>query len=239
MATTLFPALRQRPWYHAVMWSFSSVGLLVFSGWLTYATFEDVRLHAYSLPPTPPEVARDVIVRDVADRLGRRASFRILLLTDEFRWRLNSFDALENGGSQPLFTTEMKAVLNDAKEIICIGTSSEEIPTGVSHGRGRTGEEWRAGRRAEQIAVWVRSALSKPLPVRKLNIGHHAPTGRTRNTSDQRRVVIILVLDQDDGTAIDEALRTAMSDEGLRTPIFRTLLTQYSLASNKTFTWVP
>jgi hypothetical protein len=221
------------------MWSFSSVGLLVFSGWLTYATFEDVRLLAYSLPPTPPEVARDVIVRDVADRLGRRASFRILLLTDEFRWRLNSFDALENGGSQPLFTTEMKAVLNDAKEIICIGTSSEEIPTGVSHGRGRTGEEWRAGRRAEQIAVWVRSALSKPLPVRKLNIGHHAPTGRTRNTSDQRRVVIILVLDQDDGTAIDEALRTAMSDEGLRTPIFRTLLTQYSLASNKTFTWVP
>ena len=237
---TQFPALRRwRPWHHAIMWSFSSVGLLVFSGWLTYATFDEVRRHAHSLPPTPPEVTRDLIVRDAADRLGRRASFRILLLTDEFRWRLSSFNSLENGGARPLFTAEMKAVLNNAAEIICVGASSEEIPAGVPVRRGRTGEEWRAGRRAEQIAVWVRSALSKPIPVRKLNIGHHAPTGRMRDTSDQRRVVIILVLDHDDGTEIDEALRTAMSDESLRTPIFRTLLTQYSLTSNKTFTWVP
>ena len=239
MATTLFPALRRRPWHQAIMWRLSSVGLFVFSGWLTYATFDEMRRHAYSLPPTPPEVTRDLIVRDAADRLGRRASFRILLLTDEFRWRLSSFNSLENGGARPLFTSEMKAVLNNAAEIICVGASSEEIPTGVPVGRGRTGEEWRAGRRAEQIAIWVQSALAKPLPVRKLNIGHHAPTGRRRNTSDQRRVVIILVLDHDDGAQIDEALRTAMSDEGLRTPIFRTLLTQYSLASNKTFTWVP
>jgi hypothetical protein len=221
------------------MWGFSSVGLLVFGGWLTYATFDEVRRHAHSLPATPPEVTRDLIVRDASDLAGRRASFRILLFTDEFRWRLNSFDSLENGGTRPLFSSEMKAVLNDAAEIICVGASSEEIPAGVPAGRGRTGEEWRAGRRAEQIAVWVRSALSKPIPVRKLNIGHHAPSGRISDTSDQRRVVIILVLNHDDGTRIDEALRTAMSDESLRTPIFRTLLTQYSLGSSKTFTWVP
>lgn len=240
MATTLLSTLRRwRSRRHAVAWSLSSGGLLMLSGWLTYATFAEVRRQTHAFPPTPPEVTRDLIVKDVADDLGRRASFRILLFTDEFRWRLSSFDSLENRTTRPLFTPEMKAVLNDAEEIICVGASSEEIPAGVPFDRGRTAEERRAGRRAEQIAVWVRSALSRPIPVRKLNIGHHVPTGRTSDTSDQRRVVIILVLDHDAGTRLDEALRTAMARESLRAPIFHTLLTQYSLASNHTFTWVP
>jgi len=219
----------------AFMWKASGVGLIAFSGWLTYATFVEVR----RLTLTPPEVAGDLVVRDAADRLGHRASFRILLFTDEFRWRLNSFASLENGSARPQFTPEMKAVLNDAQEIICVGTSSEELPAGVSPDQGRRQEERRAARRAEQIAVWVRSALSKPIPVRKLNIGHHAPTGRTRDTSDQRRVVIILVLDHDNDTKIDEALRAAMSRESGRTPIFDSLLTQYSLASSRKFSWIP
>src|SRR2546430_10739632 len=46
--------------------------------------------------------------------------------------------------------------------------------------------------------------------VRKLNIGHHAPTPHLRDTSDQRRVVIILVLERDEHTDIDQALRAAM-----------------------------
>jgi hypothetical protein len=90
----------------------------------------------------------------------------------------------------------MKAVLNSAQEIICVGASSEEVPEGLSLSSGRRWEERRAARRAERIAVWVREALSKPIPVRKLNVGHHAPTSRTRDTSDQRRVVIILVLER-------------------------------------------
>ena len=76
----------------------------------------------------------------------------------------------------PHFTDEMKAVLDSAHEIICVGASSEELPGGVSFKAGRAQEEWRAARRADRIAVWVRQALSRPVPVRKLNIGHHAPT---------------------------------------------------------------
>jgi len=224
---------------HAILWGLSGVGLFVFSGWLVYATSDEVRRFTLVLPPTPPEVTRDVVVRGAADLQGRRASFRILLFTDEFRWRLNSFDSLESGSAQPLFTPEMKAVLNDAEEIVCVGASSEEIPAGVSYDEGRASEERRAARRAEQIAVWVRGALSRPIPVRKLNVGHHARTGRTRDTSDQRRVVIILVLDHEDGTDIDQALRVAMAGESLRAPIFDELLTRYSLASGSAFTWVP
>jgi hypothetical protein len=240
VATALYPARRRwRSRRHSILWSLSTVALLVFSAVLASITREEFSRLTRVHPPTPPEVTRDLVVRNVADLMGRRASFRVLLFTDEFRWRLSSSESLENGSGQPVFTQEMKAVLNDADEIICVGASSEEIPSGVPFEEGRASEERRAGRRAEQIAMWVRAAVSKPIPVRKLNVGHHTPTGQNGDTSDQRRVVIILVLDRDEGTNVDEALRTAMARESLRAPIFDTLLTQYSLASRPGFAWVP
>jgi hypothetical protein len=211
---------------------------IALGGWLVYATLGDLA-HALVVRTTPPEVVRDVIIRDAEDLLGRQAMFRVLLFTDEFRWRLNSHDALNDGAGQPHFTPEMKAVLSSAKEIICVGASSEELPSGASRTDGRVREERRAARRAETIALWVRQALSNPVPVRKLNIGYHAPTRGAGDTSDQRRVVIILVLKQDEGTNIDQALRAAMERESPRAPIFDTLLTKYSLASGPAFTWVP
>ena len=122
--------------------------------------------------------------------------------------------------------------------LLCVGASSEEVSSGVSFEKGRAEEERRAARRAERIAVWVRGALTHPIPVRKLNVGHHAPTGQGRDTSNQRRVVIILVLDGDEKTDVDQALREAMAHESARAPIFDALLTQYFLANGPTFTWV-
>jgi hypothetical protein len=241
VAAITIPAPTRRCWrsqLHAFVWGLSAVGLVLFGGCLVYATVVEVRSLTRVLPPKPPEVARDVIVRSAEDLMGRRASFRILLFSDEFRWRLNSDEALERVTPRLDFTPEMKAVLNDAREIICIGASSEEIPVGVSFAKGRAAEEQRAARRAERIAWWVRGALSRPIPVRKLNIGHHAPTGRPRDTSDQRRVVIVLVLDRDERINIDEALRAAMTRESVNAPIFETLLTKYSLAGEKNFSWV-
>ena len=210
---------------------------VIAGGWLGVVTASEVR-QAWFVIPTPPEIVRDVVIRNVADENGRHATFRILLFSDEFRWRINSFDALEDAGRRPQFTPEMKAVLNSAKEIICVGASSEELPTGVSFAKGRAQEERRAARRAEKIAVWVREALNRPMPVRKLNVGHHAPTGMD-DTSDQRRVVIILVLDHDANANIDQSLRKAMAGESVRAPIFESLLTRYSLGGAESFTWVP
>jgi hypothetical protein len=210
---------------------------VIAGGWLGVATAAEVR-HAWLVVPTPPEIIKEVIVRNVSDDDGRKASFRIMLFSDEFRWRINSFEALEKAGKRPQFTPEMKAVLNNAKEIIVVGASSEEIPPGVAFALGRTQEEKRAARRAEKIAIWVREALNEPIPVRKLNVGHHAPTG-TDDTSEQRRVVIILVLESDDGANIDQSLRTAMTGEAARSPIFEHLLSKYSLGNQGSFTWVP
>ena len=215
-----------------------TIAWVIAGGWLAGATAGEVR-HAWYVVPTPPEVIKDVTIRNVPDEEGNKASFRIMLFSDEFRWRINSFDAVEaESGKRPQFTEEMKAVLNSASEVIVVGASSEEIPTGTSFPEGRAKEEKRAARRAEKIAVWVREALNRPIPVRKLNVGHHAPTG-TDDTSDQRRVVIILVLDHDEGTNIDQSLRSAMASQSVRAPIFEALLTRYSLGGGNNFTWVP
>lgn len=210
---------------------------VIAGGWLAGATAGEVR-HALFVVPRPPEVLKEVIVRNAKDDEGKRASFRIMLFSDEFRWRINSFDALEKAGKRPQFTDEMKAVLNSAKEIIVVGASSEEIPTGAGFAQGRQQEERRAARRAEKIAVWVRESLNEAIPVRKLNVGHHVPTG-TDETSDQRRVIIILVLDEEEGVNIDQSLRAAMAGEAVRAPIFEALLSKYSLGSQTSFTWVP
>jgi hypothetical protein len=210
---------------------------VISGGWLVGSTAGELRA-AWIVPPKPPEIARDIVIRKAADEEGRGTTFRILLFSDEFRWRINSFESLEQAGRRPHFTPEMKAVLNSAKEIITVGASSEEIPAGTSFGEGRSKEERRAARRAEQIAVWVREALDRPIPVRKLNVGHHAPTG-TDETSDQRRVVIILVLDHDEDANIDQSLRTAMAGEAVRAPVFEALLSKYSLGNQNSFTWVP
>jgi hypothetical protein len=215
-----------------------TVAWVIAGGWLAGATAGQVR-HAWYVVPTPPEVMKDVTVRNVKDDEGHKASFRIMLFSDEFRWRINSFDQVEApDGKRPQFTPEMKAVLNSAREVIVVGASSEEIPPGTSFPEGRSKEERRAARRAERIAVWVREALNTAIPVRKLNVGHHAPTG-SDETSDQRRVIIILVLDQDENTNIDQSLRTAMASQAVRAPIFEALLTKYSLGGGDRFTWVP
>jgi hypothetical protein len=237
----LAPQLQWRSRNAVVAWFLSLGALVMSSGWLVYATASELRFLIRAELPTPAEVTRDVVVRDAPDAIGRRASFRILLFTDEFRWRLSSHAELDAVPDRPHFTSEMKALLNSAEEVIAVGASSEEFASGVSAARGRALEERRAARRADRIALWIREVLSAPVPVRKLNVGHHAPTRGPRDpdTSDQRRVVIILVLDQEPGVNIDQALRAAMAQESVRAPIFEALLTRYSLSAGQSFTWVP
>jgi hypothetical protein len=194
---------------------------------LAYATFDEVDRLTRFRAPTPPEVTTDVIVRNAKDEEGNRASFRILLFTDEFRWKMSSSEELESF-DQPAFTPEMKSVLARAKEVAPV----------LAQQAARKKEETRAARRASRIALWVREALNKPIPIRKLNVGHHTSTRGADDTSDQRRVVIILVLDRQDGTNVDEALRAAMTHESVNSPIFKVLLSRYSLATGKSFTWV-
>ncbi len=224
--------------FAGIAWGLSTFAFVIAGVCLSYATVLEVDRLTRISTPQPPEVASDVIVRNAKDQQGRRASFRVLLFTDEFRWRMSSYESLESRIEEPAFTPEMKTVLDKAREIIVVGASSEEIVPGLSLEAARKREEERAAKRAERIAMWVRQALSKPVPVRKLNVGHHMPTEQADDTSDQRRVVIILVLERETGTNVDEALRSAMALESVNAPIFEALLTRYSLSAAKAFTWV-
>jgi len=231
----------ERRWSSArarIAWGVSTAAFVIAGVGLSYATVVEVDRLTRISTPKPPEVAHDVIVRNAKDQQGRRASFRVLLFTDEFRWRMSSYESLESRLDEPSFTPEMKAVLERAREIIVVGASSEEIVPGLSLEAGRKREEGRAAKRAERIATWVRAAITKPIPIRKLNVGHHMPTKAANDTSDQRRVVIILVLEREDGTDVDQALRAAMALESINAPVFEALLTRYSLSAFKTFTWV-
>ncbi len=234
-------ASSERRWhtvFAGIAWGLSTLAFVIAGVCLSYATVVQVDRLTRVSSPKPPEVASDVIVRNAKDQQGRRASFRVLLFTDEFRWRMSSYESLESSLEEPTFTPEMKAVLDKAREIIVVGASSEEIVPGLSLESGRKREEVRAGKRAERIAMWVRQAVSKPTPIRKLNVGHHLPTGNANDTSDQRRVVIIIVLEREDGTNVDQALRSAMAVESVNAPIFEALLNRYSLSAAKAFTWV-
>ncbi len=155
---------------------------MIAGGWLGVLTASELR-YLWSTPPTPPEVTHDLTVNNSADQKGRLASFRILLFSDEFRWRLNSFDEIEHSATQPNFTPEMKAVLNSAEEIICHRRQLRRAAERRQLRRSASAqEERRAARRAEKIAVWVREVLDRPIPVRKLNVGYHKPTGEPTPT---------------------------------------------------------
>ena len=53
-------------------------------GWLFGETAGKARA-AWLVVPTPPEIVRDVTIRNSPDDDGRRVSFRIMLFSDEFR----------------------------------------------------------------------------------------------------------------------------------------------------------
>ena len=237
MATNVQPRKGMRPLLAKFARYGATAAWAVAGIWLMGATANELRA-IWLVPPTPPEVSHDLIIRNAKDDEGKNTSFRILLFTDEFRWRINSFDAIEKEGARPHFTDEMKKVLNSAGRSSASARARKKFPPASRSRPAAIVEERRAARRAEKIAVWVREAIGKPIPVRKLNVGHHTPTG-SGDTSDQRRVVIILVLDHDNGADIDQSLRSAMAGESMRSPIFETLLTKYSLGGGRSFTWVP
>jgi len=204
-----------------------------------------VEVRFYSPPPKPVkphEVQRDDFVPDVTDSKGAHASFIIYLFSDEYKWRLGSWEELETGETRIPFTQQMQTNLNSAVEVICVGASSEEIRPGLSDEDGRREEESRARRRSETIAMWIRPQLFEHVRVRKLNIGYHTPErllGQIASeTSDQRRIIIVLVLKEEDDVDLDSALRKSFEIEGTKHPIYETILTKYSLTKAARFTWL-
>ena len=53
------------------------IAFVLFTGGLVRSTSVEIRRLTRALPPEPTEVVQDIVVRNVPDDTGRRASFRI------------------------------------------------------------------------------------------------------------------------------------------------------------------
>lgn len=191
-------------------------------------------------PVPPPEVAEPAFIPDAEDSKHKKASIAIYLLSDEYSWKIGNYEKLNDKYDKPPFSPQMVRLLNIANEVICVGASSEEIVKGLTEGEGRKKEEERAANRAQSIALWISEKLEKrdkPIIVRKWNIGHWLNRSNGEDTSKQRRVIIILVLNESNEINMDEALRNALEREKKNHPIYELILAQYSLTQSDKLVW--
>lgn len=148
------------------------------------------------------------------DKAGRRGTFDVVVLNKSFIWVRGSADQLEKDGkaiagadlAAAVLDPEVRAALADAREVIAVGTASQE---------GSAQEEQaRAGRRAESAAKLVSNAVTGNIPIWALNLGQYrdpCADCETAGTSWQRPFIVIAVKSLEPGTDLGEALADAMS----------------------------
>jgi len=132
---------------------------------------------------------------------GKKAEFKIAVLTQEYRWALGKEDYLENGKS---FDELGQLVDNfpsfkNAIGLIAVGVASQE------NFENRKREENRAEVRADNIINMLKMKnylQSKNLYV--LNLGQFTSYFTDSETSYQRRIIIIGIMQQDKSMSFEE-----------------------------------
>src|SRR5262249_50023083 len=131
-----------------------------------------------------------------------------------FLWVRGSAEDLEKDGqvipraelAAAVLDDEVRAALADAKEVITVGTASQE---------GNAADEVaRAELRAKQAATLISDAVAAAVPISTLNLGQYRdPCAgcETGGTSWQRPFIVIAVKAADPDTDIGEALADAMT----------------------------
>lgn len=179
---------------------------------------EPMKVETAALAPEQAEVRQTrnstVFAIEGKDKAGRSGSFDVVVLNKSFLWVRGSAEDLEKDGTPiprdqlaaAVLDEEVRNALTDAKEVITVGTASQE---------GNAADEVaRAERRAKQAATLVSTAVSAEVPIYTLNLGQYRDTCtncETGATSWQRPFIVIAVKQSDPGTDIGEALADAMS----------------------------
>jgi hypothetical protein len=178
---------------------------------------EPLRVETAAVNPEP-EVRQTrnstVFAIEGKDKAGRRGSFDVVVLNKSFLWVRGSAEDLEKDGTiiprdqlaAAVLDDEVRGALADAKEVITVGTASQE---GVA-----AEEVARAERRAKQAASLVAGAVTAATPIWTLNLGQYrdpCANCETGGTSWQRPFIVIAVKETDPGTNVGEALADAMT----------------------------
>lgn len=148
------------------------------------------------------------------DKAGRRGTFDVVVARKQFLWVRGSAEDLEKDGrritgdqlASDVLDQEVRDGLASAKEIIAVGTASQEGDPAA--------ELARAGRRASRTADIVGTAIDRKIPISALNLGQFRGVGASTTTGGtdwQRPFMVIAVKDLEPGTDLGEALADAMT----------------------------
>jgi hypothetical protein len=191
----------------------AAVGAVVVKDAMTSAPVETAAIAA---PEALERTTRTstVFAIEGVDKAGKRGSFDVVVLNKSFLWVRGSAEELEKDGktipapelAAAVLDEEVRGALSDAKEVIAVGTASQE--------GSATEEVDRAQRRAKQAATLVSGAVAQTVPISTLNLGQYrdpCTNCETGGTSWQRPFIVIAVKQLDPGTNVGEALADAMS----------------------------
>jgi hypothetical protein len=148
------------------------------------------------------------------DKAGRRGVFEVVVLNKDFMWVHASADELERQGTKIpaaqvadiVLDQDARISLAEAREIIAVGTASQEGQAAAEHERAR--------KRAERTAEIAGGPTPDWVPVYTLNLGQYrepCASCETTGTSWQRPFIFISVKDLQDGTVMSEALADALT----------------------------
>lgn len=148
------------------------------------------------------------------DKAGRLGTFDVVVARKQFLWVRGSADQLEKDGRvisgdelrRDVLDQEVRDGLSTAREIVAVGTASQEGDPAT--------EKARAGQRAARTADIVGTAIDDgAIPISTLNLGQfRGPAERTSGTTDwQRPFMVIAVKELEEGTVLAEALADALS----------------------------
>lgn len=200
----------------AMLWG--SMGVVGVVGGMTALDAIDAKRRAAERPSIVEEErsteTSTVFTIEGWDKAGRRGLFDVVVAKKEFLWVKGSSEEIEKGGAVlksgdiagALFDTEVSAAIGSAREIIAVGTASQE---------GEPEEEKaRAGRRAKLTADIATGKIDDKTPVWTLNLGQYreqCAACETSGTSWQRPFIVIAAKELDDDINLAEALSDALS----------------------------
>lgn len=152
------------------------------------------------------------------DEARRTGEFQALVFLEEYSWAYGRFDRVELGQVPIVFPAvledpRLKQALEGAQEIVAAGTASCEASANIW---GYFREERRAGRRADQLASWIRDKPWNRAPVHQLNLGRfdrECGPDRTEETRNERRIVLVTVSRRADGLDLESCLRQSFRSE--------------------------
>lgn len=187
------------------------------AGWITWDAIDARSRSKFLRPVVTAErlgATTHAYVIQGLDDAGRRADFDLIVADKSITWERGSVDKLTRDDA-PLTKAQVESVIFDdlvrarlkgAKQLIAVGTASEEGDAAA--------EKHRAGQRAQQTANWLAAVTNAKTPVWTLNLGQYqqpCAACDTNETSWQRPFLIIAVQQASWGADIAEALADALN----------------------------